>query len=75
MLVCFPGLRTFFRMLFRFAPSNKFITFVVGHLKTVIENRRRDKEVTTLGFSINNPHPIFSYEEEKNILKGVSKIL
>jgi len=44
MLVCFPGLRTFFRTLFRFAPSNKFITFVVGHLKTVIENRRRDKE-------------------------------
>merc|ERR1712116_51462 len=35
---------TVFRMLFRFAPSNKFITFVVGHLKTVIENRRRDKE-------------------------------
>jgi len=44
MLVCFPGLRSFFRLLFRFAPSNKLITFVLTHLKTVIEHRRRDKE-------------------------------
>ena len=45
MLVCFPGLRNFFRNLFRFVPQSKLIHFIIGHLKTVIEKRRHDKEV------------------------------
>ena len=45
LLVCFPGLRTFFRMLFRFAPSNKLIAFVLGHVRLVIDRRRELKEV------------------------------
>jgi len=44
MLVCFPGLRNFFRNLFRFVPQSKLIHFIIGHLKTVIEKRRHDKE-------------------------------
>ncbi len=45
MLVCFPGLRTFFRMLFRFAPSNKLIGFVLGHVQIIVDRRRQAKEV------------------------------
>ena len=45
MLVCFPGMRNVFRRLFAFAPQSKLIGFIITHLKTVIENRRRDKEV------------------------------
>jgi len=44
MLVCFPGMRNVFRRLFAFAPQSKLIGFIITHLKTVIENRRRDKE-------------------------------
>nr|QST15053.1 CYP361B1 protein [Diaphanosoma celebensis] len=44
LLVCFPGLRAVFRMLFRFAPSHKLIKFVLGHLKSVIQQRRNQKE-------------------------------
>ena len=47
MLVCFPGLRSFFRILFRFAPSNKLIAFVLNHVRLVVDRRRQAKEVIT----------------------------
>jgi len=40
LLVCFPGLRYFFRLLFRFAPSHGLLKFVLGHLQQVIQERR-----------------------------------
>jgi hypothetical protein len=45
MLVCFPGLRSCFRILFRFAPSNKLIAFVLNHIRLVVAKRRQAKEV------------------------------
>lgn len=45
MLVCFPGLRSVFRLLFRFAPSNKLIAFVLNHVRIVVDRRRTSKEV------------------------------
>jgi len=44
MLVCFPGMRNITRRMFAFAPQSKLIGFILGHLRTVIEKRRRDKE-------------------------------
>ena len=44
LLVCFPGLRSVLRMLFRFAPSHKLIKFVLGHLRDVIQHRRSHQE-------------------------------
>lgn len=48
MLVCFPGLRFFFRLLFRFAPSHKLIKIVHGNLRTVLEERRANRQDTVL---------------------------
>ncbi|XP_046460277.1 cytochrome P450 3A24-like [Daphnia pulex] len=48
MLVCFPGLRSFFRILFRFAPSNKLIAFVLNHVRLVVDRRRQAKEAPAL---------------------------
>jgi len=53
MLVCFPGLRTAFRLLFRFAPSHKLLAFVLNHVRVVMEHRRKEKEVLIFFYKLN----------------------